>query len=76
MSRHTGLLVELKCPEPQLDGGTTVCSCKKVDEGVDEEDPNDDYWECTVKHYGPEENPAGGGDAGEVKVKNPVKRTR
>ena len=62
-----------RCPEPQLDGGTTVCSCKKMDEGADEEDPNDDYWECTVNHYGPGENPAGGG--GVVEVEASVKTT-
>ena len=54
-----------KCPEPQLDGGTTVCSCRKMDEGADEEDPNDDRWVCTINHYGPGENPAGGGGCGE-----------
>ena len=40
-----------KCPDPQQDGGTTVCSCESDDDGG--------YW-CSVTFYGPGESPGGG----------------
>lgn len=51
-----------RCPEPELDGGSTSCSCERMDGGDDDEGQ---YW-CTVTFHRPGEHPwEGGGGGGE-----------
>ena len=61
-----------RCPEPQQDGGSTQCSCERLDSGEDDEENDEEndegqYW-CTVTYYEPGEHPwetgGGGGGAG------------
>ena len=53
-----------QCPAPRQDGGSTTCTCDKVEGGDD--DSADDRFLCDVTFHGPGEHPweTGGGGCG------------